>query len=165
MKAPTVTDRFAALDQQRARLQRGGGPDKLAKQHRAGKLGARERLGLLFDPESFVEFGLWAHPASAQAAGKELPGDGVVTGKGEVGGRAVFSFSQDFTVGGGAVGALHAAKIVECLKTALKCGVPVVGFNDWRRRADPGGRRGPLRLRADLLPQHAALRASSRRSP
>jgi acetyl-CoA carboxylase carboxyltransferase component len=130
MKAPTGTDRFAALDERRARLQRGGGPDKLAKQHRAGKLGARERLGLLFDPESFVEFGLWAHPASAAAAGKELPGDGVVTGKGEVGGRPVFSFSQDFTVGGGAVGALHAAKIVECLRTALKCGVPVVGFND-----------------------------------
>ncbi len=130
MKAPTTADRFAELDQQRARLLRGGGGDKLAKQHRAGKLGARERLGLLFDPDSFVEFGLWAHSAAARADGKELPGDGVVTGKGEVGGRAVFSFSQDFTVGGGAVGALHAAKIVECLRTALKCGVPVVGFND-----------------------------------
>jgi acetyl-CoA carboxylase carboxyltransferase component len=130
MKAPTPADRFAELDQQRARLLRGGGADKLAKQHRSGKLGARERLGLLFDPDSFVEFGLWAHSAAARAEGQELPGDGVVTGKGEVGGRAVFSFSQDFTVGGGAVGALHAAKIVECLRTALKCGVPVVGFND-----------------------------------
>jgi propionyl-CoA carboxylase beta chain len=58
-----------------------------------------------------------------------LPGDGV-TGKGIVGGRTVLAYSQDFTVGGGAVGALHAAKIVECLKTALKCGVPVVGIND-----------------------------------
>ncbi len=130
MKPPTETDRFAVLDAERARLQRGGGPDKLAKQHKAGKLGARERLGLLFDPDSFVEFGLWARSKHPQMVGKDLPGDGVVTGKGEVGGRAVLSFSQDFTVGGGAVGAVHAAKIVECLGAALKCGVPVVGFND-----------------------------------
>jgi acetyl-CoA carboxylase carboxyltransferase component len=130
MKARTGKDRFAALDEQRARLQQGGGPEKLAKQHRAGKLGARERLGLLFDRDSFVEFGLWARSSHAEIAGKDLPGDGVVTGKGEVGGRPVFSFSQDFTVGGGAVGAAHAAKIVECLRTALKCGVPVVGWND-----------------------------------
>jgi methylmalonyl-CoA decarboxylase subunit alpha len=53
-----------------------------------------------------------------------------VTGKGEVQGRPAFAFSQDFTVGGGSVGALHAAKVVECLNTALKCGIPVVGFND-----------------------------------
>jgi len=54
----------------------------------------------------------------------------LVTGKGEVTGRPVFAFSQDFTVGGGAVGERHASKIVEMLGTALKCGVPVVGFND-----------------------------------
>ena len=165
MKAPTATDRFAALDQQRARLQRGGGPDKLAKQHRAGKLGARERLGLLFDPESFVEFGLWAHSASAQAAGKELPGDGVVTGKGEVDGRAVFAFSQDFTVGGGAVGALHAAKIVECLKDRPQVRRPGRGLQ--RRRAARGSRRAsrPSPATGRSSSTTRCSRASSRRSP
>jgi acetyl-CoA carboxylase carboxyltransferase component len=125
-----ATHRFVELDQARARLEAGGGAERIAKQHRAGKLTARERLGLLFDRDSFVEFGLWVKHHSPELAGREYPADGVVTGKGEVDRRPVFAFSQDFTVGGGAVGALHAAKIVECLKTALKCGVPVVGFND-----------------------------------
>jgi propionyl-CoA carboxylase beta chain len=123
-------DRFSELDDRRAALLAGGGPDKIARQHSLGKLTARERLGLLFDPNSFVEFGLWVKHRCRELEGRELPGDGVVTGKGEVAGRAVMAFSQDFTVGGGAVGALHASKIVECLSTALKCGVPVVGFND-----------------------------------
>ena len=123
-------DRFRELDRRRAALTAGGGPDRIARQHSLGKLTARERLGLLFDQNSFVEFGLWVKHRCRELEGRELPGDGVVTGKGEVAGRAVMAFSQDFTVGGGAVGALHAAKIVECMNTALKCGVPVVGFND-----------------------------------
>jgi acetyl-CoA carboxylase carboxyltransferase component len=123
-------DRFADLDRRRAALVGGGGPDKIARQHKLGKLTARERLGLLFDPGSFVEFGLWVKHRCRELEDREFPGDGVVAGKGEVVGRAVLAFSQDFTVGGGAVGAMHAAKIVECLQTALKCGVPVVGFND-----------------------------------
>jgi acetyl-CoA carboxylase carboxyltransferase component len=122
--------RFADLDVRRAALQAGGGPDRIARQHELGKLTARERLGRLFDADSFVEFGLWVKHRCRELEGRELPGDGVVTGKGEIAGRAALAYSQDFTVGGGAVGALHAAKIVECLTTALKCGVPVVGFND-----------------------------------
>ncbi|MBL8139483.1 MAG: hypothetical protein JNM38_00115 [Acidobacteria bacterium] len=108
----------------------GGGRAKIARQHALGKLTARERLAALFDPNSFTEFGLWVKHRARDLESRELPGDGVVTGKGIVGGRTVLAYSQDFTVGGGAVGALHAAKIVECLKTALKCGVPVVGIND-----------------------------------
>ena len=118
------------LDQRRAMLQAGGGPEKLERQHALGKLSARERLALLFDQDSFVEFGLWVRHRCRELEGREMPGDGVVTGKGEIAGRPAFAFSQDFTVGGGAVGALHAKKIVECLDTALKCGIPVVGFND-----------------------------------
>ncbi|HPK72535.1 MAG TPA: carboxyl transferase domain-containing protein, partial [Vicinamibacterales bacterium] len=118
------------LDARRAALQAGGGADKIARQHQLGKLSARERLALLFDADSFVEFGLWVRHRCRELEGRELPGDGVVTGKGEINGRPAFAFSQDFTVGGGALGSLHAAKIVECLRTALKCGIPVVGFND-----------------------------------
>ncbi|MGV8041557.1 MAG: acyl-CoA carboxylase subunit beta [Thermoanaerobaculaceae bacterium] len=122
--------RFAELDQKRIRLQAGGGRERIDKQHQQGKLTARERLGLLFDPDSFVEFGLWATHRCPELGSKELPGDGVVTGKGEVNGRGVFAFAQDFTVGGGAVGDRHAQKIVECLWAALRLGTPVVGFND-----------------------------------
>jgi len=125
-----MSNRYAELDNRRAELQAGGGPEKLAKQHAASKLSARERLGQLFTPSSFVEFGLWVKHHCPELAAQAYPGDGVITGQGLVDGRSVVAFSQDFTVGGGAVGEMHAAKIVECLKTALKCGVPVVGFND-----------------------------------
>jgi propionyl-CoA carboxylase beta chain len=125
-----ITSRFSDLDDRRLALQQGGGPDRIERQHQQRKLAARERLALLFDADSFVEFGLWVKHRCRELEGREFPADGVVTGKGEVDGRPAFAFSQDFTVGGGAVGALHAAKIVECLRTALKCGIPVVGFND-----------------------------------
>ncbi len=125
-----VRRRFEDLDARRAELQSGGGAEKIGRQHEQGKLTARERLGVLFDEDTFVEFGLWVKHRCPDLAGREFPADGVVTGKGEVMGRPVFAFSQDFTVGGGAVGEQHAAKIVEMLATALKCGVPVVGFND-----------------------------------
>jgi propionyl-CoA carboxylase beta chain len=123
-------NRFADLDRRRAALTEGGGPDKTARQHSLGKLTARERLDLLFEPGSFVEYGLWVKHRCRELEERELPGDGVVTGKGTVAGRAVMAFSQDFTVAGGTVGALHASKIVECHAAALRCGVPVVGFND-----------------------------------
>ena len=125
-----MSSRFSDLDQRRRELLLGGGAEKIEKQHRQGKLTARERLGLLLDPDSFVEFGLWAQGGSGEPGGKALAGEGVVTGKGWVDGRAVYAFSQDFTVSGGSVGKLHAAKICECLKGALRVGLPVVGFND-----------------------------------
>jgi acetyl-CoA carboxylase carboxyltransferase component len=125
-----VNDRFSEYESIRARCLAGGGADKAARQHEQGKLTARERLALLFDPDSFVEFGLYAKHRCRELGDKEFPADGVVTGKGEVGGRPVFAFSQDFTVGGGAVGEMHGKKVVELLLYALKCGIPVIGFND-----------------------------------
>lgn len=125
-----MPQRFADFDRRQAVLQLGGGADRVDRQHKQGKLTARERLALLFDPQSFIEFGMWVQHRCQELEGRDLPGDGVVTGEGAVAGRPVFAFSQDFTVGGGAVGSRHASKIVECLRTALKCGVPVVGFND-----------------------------------
>ncbi len=126
----TTQRRYSDLDAKRKQLESGGGSDKLKRQHSLGKLGARERLGYLFDHDTFTEFGLWAKHRCKELHGKDFPGDGVITGKGIVDGRPVLAFSQDFTVGGGAVGERHAAKICECLNYALKCGVPVVGFND-----------------------------------
>ena len=125
-----MSKRFSDLDQRRRELLLGGGAEKIEKQHRQGKLTARERLGLLLDPDSFVEFGLWAQEDNGEPGGKVLAAEGVVTGKGWVDGRAVYAFSQDFTVSGGSVGKVHAAKICECLRGALRTGLPVVGFND-----------------------------------
>jgi len=125
-----MSKRFSDLDKRRRELLLGGGAEKIDKQHRQGKLTARERLGLLLDPESFVEFGLWAQEDNGEPGGKVLAAEGVVTGKGWVDGRAVYAFSQDFTVSGGSVGKVHAAKICECLRGALRTGLPVVGFND-----------------------------------
>ena len=123
-----MSRRFSDLDRRRRELLLGGGAARIEKQHRQGKLTARERLALLLDPDSFVEFGLWAQEESG--GGETLAAEGVVTGKGWVDGRAVYAFSQDFTVAGGSVGKLHAAKICECLRGALRTGLPVVGFND-----------------------------------
>ncbi|MDI3316058.1 MAG: acyl-CoA carboxylase subunit beta [Bacillota bacterium] len=110
----------------------GGGPERVAKQHAQGKLTARERLEILFDPGSFQEIGqLAAHRGDVPGLeGREAPGDGVVTGWGRVEGRTVFAFAQDFTQIGGTLGEVHAQKIQKLQETALRAGAPVVGLQD-----------------------------------
>ncbi len=124
--------RIDELRRSRARLIEGGGRERVDKQHAAGKLTARERLALLFEPDTFQESHLYMrhrcdHP---QLAGRELPGEGVVTGSGFVAGRPVYAASQDFTVSGGAVGEATARKIREVMDDALKTGDPFVFIND-----------------------------------
>jgi len=123
---------LAELRQRRAEARAGGGADKMKKRHAEGRLGARERVELLFDPASFSEFGMHVNHACHMPgfAKKFMPGDGVVTGTGNVDGRPVAVFSQDFTVGGGALGHMHARKICDILTIACETGIPVVGIND-----------------------------------
>ena len=101
-------------------------------QHKRGKLTARERLELLLDPGTFVEFDeLARHRANAFGMQDKRPyGDGVVTGYGTVDGRQVFVFAQDFTVFGGSLGEVFGEKIVKVMDMALTTGAPVVGIND-----------------------------------
>src|SRR6476469_2330606 len=110
----------------------GGGKDRIAKQHEAGKLTARERIDLLLDPGSFQELDkLVTHRATDFGmADKKIPGDGVVTGYGRVEGRKVFVFSQDFTVFGGSLSGAYAQKICKVMDLATRVGAPVVGLND-----------------------------------
>jgi len=110
----------------------GGGAARLEKQHATGKLSARERIERLLDAGTFVEIGRFvAHRATEFGmAGEHIPGDGVVTGYGNVEGRRVFVFAQDFTVFGGSLGAAHAEKIVRIMDHALRVGAPVIGLND-----------------------------------
>ena len=102
------------------------------KQHEKGKLTARERIDMLLDPDSFVEFDAFmAHRCSNFGMEKvEIPSDAVVTGYGTVNARPVFVFSQDFTLSGGSLGEGHAQKIVKMQEMALKIGAPMVGIND-----------------------------------
>jgi methylmalonyl-CoA carboxyltransferase large subunit len=120
------------LKKRRARVMLGGGADKLEKQHKAGKLTARERIEALVDPDSFEETGLFAqHRATLFGMdGKDMPADGVVTGAASVGGRLVHLASQDFTVAGGAAGEVHSNKVADTMLQSLKTGSPFVFIND-----------------------------------
>ncbi len=128
----TMKERIADLRQRREKIKAGGGKDRLEKQRKGGKLTARDRIDLLLDKNSFQEMYAFATHRSTNfdMAGKDLPADGVVTGAGVVAGRLVHVASQDFTVSGGAVGEVHADKIVEMGKCALKTGSPLVIIND-----------------------------------
>ena len=110
----------------------GGGADRLERQHKAGKLTARERVDLLFDPGSFDEVDkLVTHRCRDFGMDEQIvPGDGVVAGVGRVEGRPVYAFAQDFTVFGGSLSETNAAKIVKIMDLAMKMGAPVVGLND-----------------------------------
>ena len=127
-----LEDKLLELKEKRARLQEGGGKEKLEKQRASGKLTARERLEKLVDPGSFQEVGLFAQHRCTHfgMAGKELPADGVVTGSALVDGRLVHLASQDFTVSGGSVGEAHADKVVEMMQLSLKTGSPFIMIND-----------------------------------
>jgi len=108
-----------------------GGAERVEKQHKAGKLTARERIDALVDPGSFVEMDRFVtHHSAGLSAGQAVLGDGVITGHARIDGRAVCLFAQDFTVFGGALGAAHASKIVKLMELALKIGVPLLGLND-----------------------------------
>ncbi len=110
----------------------GGGQKKIDAQHKKGKLTARERLNILFDPNSFVENDVFVtHRCNNFGMeGTQIPGDGVVTGYGTIDGRLVFAFAQDFTVFGGSLGENHAQKIVKIQNMALKMGAPIIGLCD-----------------------------------
>jgi propionyl-CoA carboxylase beta subunit len=125
----TRFDKLEALDRQAAEA---GGAERVLRQHKAGKLTARERVDLFTDPGSFVELDrLVTHRATDFGLGDNRPlGDGVVTGYGTVHGRTVFLFAQDFTVFGGSLAEAHARKICKIMDLALKAGAPIVGLCD-----------------------------------
>jgi propionyl-CoA carboxylase beta chain len=120
------------LELKRRAVLAAGGEDKLAERRKKGLMTARDRLDALFQEETFMEWGMHAQHDCHNFGmeGKVLPGDGVVTGVGYVDGRPVAAFSQDFTVGGGALGRIHAKKICDIMDYAQKSGIPLIGIND-----------------------------------
>ena len=123
---------FEELDDRLRRSRSGGGPDRIERQHTAGKLTARERVELLLDPGSFVEIdALVEHRCLDFGMEKtKIPGDGVVSGYGTIAGRLIYTFAQDFTVFGGSLSETNARKICKVMDLAMENGAPLVGLND-----------------------------------
>ena len=127
-----MQDKVDLLNKKRKKVLAGGGEKRVEKQHASGKKTARERIALLLDPGSFVELDQFVTHRCTNFGmeTKELPGEGVVTGYGTVEGRLVYAFAQDFTVEGGSLGEMHAAKIIKVQDLAMKMGAPIVCLND-----------------------------------
>jgi propionyl-CoA carboxylase beta chain len=125
-------NRLEELRRRHAEAEEGGGAERRERQHREGKLAARERVELLLDEGSFEEFDkLVEHRCRDFGMEKQvIPGDGFVTGFGRINGRPVYVFAQDFTVFGGSLSETNAMKICKMMDLALKTGAPVIGLND-----------------------------------
>lgn len=125
-------EKLAKLAKKREKILLGGGPKRIQKQHEAGKLTARERIEKLLDEGSFVEIDQFVEHRGVEFGMQEVeaPGEGVVTGYGTIDGRLVYLYSQDFTVLGGSLGEMHAAKMCKAMDLAVKMGAPFIGIND-----------------------------------
>jgi len=125
-------DKREFLQKKKEKIAQGGGQKRIEKQHASGKMTARERLHHLFDEGTFVETDAFVKNRCTRFGMDKLDfeGESVITGYGQVEGRVVFAYSQDFTMTGGSLGEMHAHKIVKAMDSAAKVGAPLVGIND-----------------------------------
>jgi propionyl-CoA carboxylase beta chain len=128
----SIEEKIKKLEEMSAKASLGGGEKRIERQHEAGKLTARERIELLFDPGSFVEIDKFVTHRCTDFGmqNQKILGDGVITGYGKIEGRQVFLFAQDFTVFGGSLSGAFAEKICRIMDLAAKAGSPVLGQND-----------------------------------
>jgi len=127
-----IADNIRDLAERETKILEMGGKKALKKRRDKGVLNARERLALLFDPDTFREIDMFVthRCVNFDMAEREIPADGVITGHGKVEGRIVFAYSQDFTARAGSMGEMQAKKICKIQDMAMKAGAPVVGIND-----------------------------------
>ena len=125
-------EKLQELREKKAKIELGGGEKSIEKQHSKGKKTARERIETLLDDGSFIEIDTFVEHRCENFGmeKKRIAGEGVVTGYGTIEGRVVYVFAQDFTVIGGSLGEMHAAKIVKAQQMAMKVGAPLIGIND-----------------------------------
>ncbi|MGH9772521.1 MAG: carboxyl transferase domain-containing protein, partial [Candidatus Acidiferrales bacterium] len=127
-----MQDRLEELRRRHRRAEEGGGAERQERQHKAGKLSARERIDLLLDEGTFEELDKLVrhrcHHFGMQ--NNVVDGDGFVAGHGLIHGRQAFVFAQDFTVFGGSLSEANAQKIVKLMDLALATGAPIIGLND-----------------------------------
>ncbi len=127
-----LADKRAELRGRNEAALAGGAPERVKRHKAAGKLSARERLNLLLDEGTFQELGrLVAHDCTDFGMdAQKIPGDGFVTGYGQIDGRLAYAFAHDFTVFGGSLSLQNAKKICKIMDLALKTGAPIIGLND-----------------------------------
>ncbi|SDL21719.1 acyl-CoA carboxylase subunit beta [Halarsenatibacter silvermanii] len=127
-----MDDKIEELKKKKEKIEKGGGEEKIKKQHDRGKYTARERLEMLLDEGSFQEIGKFVEHRSQKLGmdERDVPGEGVVTGRGTINGRNIYLYAQDFTAMGGSLGEMHAKKIWRIMDEAAKAGVPIIGLND-----------------------------------
>ena len=127
-----TAERISELQQKKSKMLPATGDEKVARQHKAGKMTARERLSALFDEGSFIEIDAFVETRCTEfdMQKKKVPGDGVITGYGAIDGRLVFTALQDFTIIGGSLGEMHAKKITKVMDMAMKNGAPFISVND-----------------------------------
>ncbi len=120
------------LQDKMAEAKLGGGQNRIKKQHEQGKMTARERINFLLDEGSFEEIGMLVTHRCRDFGMEDqlIYGDGVITGYGNINGRLVYVFAQDFTVFGGSLSETHAEKICKIMDMAMKNGAPIIGLND-----------------------------------
>jgi acetyl-CoA/propionyl-CoA carboxylase carboxyl transferase subunit len=127
-----MDERIRELRELREEARKGGGEERIEKQHEKGKMTARERIDYFLDDGTFTEFDQFRTHRSHNfdMEEKQVKGDGVVTGYGDVNGRTVFVFAHDFTVFGGSLGEVFAQKVTKVMDKAMETGAPVIGLND-----------------------------------
>ena len=125
-------DRIEELRKRSADAEAGGGAERNERQHKEGKLSARERIDLLLDEGTFEELDKFVrhHCTDFGMEDQRPAGDGFVTGYGRIDGRLVYAFAQDFTVFGGSLSEANALKIIKIMDLAMRQGAPVIGLND-----------------------------------
>ncbi|MDZ7742325.1 MAG: acyl-CoA carboxylase subunit beta [Bacteroidota bacterium] len=128
----SLEEKYNLFEEKNSKAELGGGKERIERQHKAGRLTARERIKLLLDPGTFVEMDKFVtHKATDfDMDKKKIPGDGVVTGYGKIDDRMVYLFAQDFTVFGGTMSRTNANKIVKVMDLAMRMGAPIIGLND-----------------------------------
>ncbi len=128
----SIERKILELKEKQDQAKLGGGQKSIDKQHEKGKLTARERINLVLDANSFEEidmFRITTHSDFGQV-GKQVFGDGIITGYGSIHGRLVFIYSFDFTIFGGSLSQVVAEKVVKVQELAVKAGAPIIGIND-----------------------------------
>ncbi len=128
----STEEKLKQLRKRHLEAEQGGGPERIERQHQAGKLTARERIHSLLDDGTFEEMDKFVvhrcHDLGMENT--KIPGDGVITGYGKIDGRSVYIFAQDFTVFGGSLSETYAAKVCKIMDLSMKMGAPVIGLND-----------------------------------
>lgn len=127
-----MEDILSEYREKRKKIVKMGGPEAVEKQHKQGKMTARERIQYFFDPETFTEIGTFVrHRTTAFGMDKrEIPAEGVVVGYGKVNGRKVMVAAEDYTSMAGTFGEYHGKKFSQAIDFAMKAGIPFVGMND-----------------------------------